>query len=52
MTNAEGREPPHLFFSHEECGQGVPGFCQNQLVATLVVVEALVSDVQMPVEQL
>ena len=48
-TNAEGKESLHLFFSHEGCGQGVPGW---ELVGTLVVLMALVSDMQMPVEQL
>ena len=38
-----------IFFSHEGCGQGVPGW---ELVGTFVVVMTLVSDVQMPVEQL
>ena len=59
MTNAEGicssgeayQRPPDLFFSYEGRGQGVPCWCQNQLVGTLVVVVALVSDVQIPVEQ-
>lgn len=59
MTNAEAicssgegfRRPPDLFFSHEGHGQGVPCWCQNQLVGTLVVVVPLVSDVQIPVEQ-
>ena len=49
MTNTEGRESPHPFFSHEGCGQGVPGW---ELVGTLVVLMALVSDLQMPVERL
>ncbi|KAI4548535.1 hypothetical protein MG293_000865 [Ovis ammon polii] len=40
---------PDYEFVFVGCGQGVPGW---ELVGTLVVVMALVSDVQMPVEQL
>lgn len=45
MTNAEGRESPHLFSPMKDVAKG-SGW---ELVGTLVVVMALVSDVQMPI---